>query len=333
MFGKLRSFDVYRKLPSDLTEPTMSGAIVSVASAIIMIILFITEFNEFLKVQTVSEMFIDINRGGEKLKVNIDLVLPRFPCDIVSLDAQDIMGTHHVNVEGDLWKKRIAKDGVAVIETLKHEHVNENELNLDRVKKAYDDEEGCQLVGSIEVNKVPGNFHVSSHAYANILNSVFQMNNVNTIDVSHKINHISFGDDNDLKEIKSRNYGKGVLNPIDGIEKIKPTDLKNIGVMHQYYINVVPTTFEDINGKQLFVHQFTANSNEIQTYMLPALYFRYDLSPVTVKFTLRKESFFRFLVQICAIIGGIFTVAGIIDAVVHKSMVAILKKAQIGKLN
>jgi hypothetical protein len=77
--------------------------------------------------------------------------------------------------------------------------------------------------------------------------------------------------------------------------------------------------------------------------MLPALYFRYsnqnclknryDLSPVTVKFTMRKESFFRFLVQICAIIGGIFTVAGIIDAVIHKSMVAILKKAELGKLS
>jgi len=82
-FTRLKSFDVYRKLPQDLTEATMSGAIgsllfqkfssliffplVSIASTLIMLILFITEFNEFLKVQTVSEMFIDINRGGEKV--------------------------------------------------------------------------------------------------------------------------------------------------------------------------------------------------------------------------------------------------------------------------
>jgi hypothetical protein len=32
-------------------------------------------------------------------------------------------------------------------------------------------------------------------------------------------------------------------------------------------------------------------------------------------------------VQICAIIGGVFTVAGIIDSLVHRSVVAILKKA------
>ena len=42
--NRLKSFDVYRKLPSDLTEPTTSGAIVSVLSTIIMIILFISEF-------------------------------------------------------------------------------------------------------------------------------------------------------------------------------------------------------------------------------------------------------------------------------------------------
>jgi len=187
-------------------------------------------------------------------------------------------------------------------------------------------------VGSIEVNKVPGNFHISSHAYNNILSDVFKTAGINTIDLSHKINHISFGDDKDLKQIKAK-FNKGVLNPLDGEERLKPENLRAVGVMHQYYINVVPTTYEDLGGKQLFVHQFTANSNEIQTYMLPALYFRYDLSPVTVKYTLKKETLFRFLVQICAIIGGIFTVAGIIDAIVHKSVVAILKKAQMGKLS
>jgi hypothetical protein len=308
----------------------MSGAIVSLASAIIMVILFLTEFNEFLKVQTVSEMFIDINRGGEKLNVNIDIILPKFPCDIVSLDAQDIMGSHHINVGGDLFKIRLSRTGEE-LEKIRHES-GSTTIDLARAREAYKAEEGCQLVGSIEVNKVPGNFHISSHAYNNILSQVFNEAGINTIDLSHKIKHISFGDDKDLKQIKAK-FNKGVLNPLDGVERLKPESLKTIGVMHQYYINVVPTTYEDLNGKQLFVHQFTANSNEIQTYMLPALYFRYDLSPVTVKYTLKKETFFRFLVQICAIIGGIFTVAGIIDAIVHKSVVAILKKAQMGKLS
>ena len=40
----------------------------------------------------------------------------------------------------------------------------------------------------------------------------------------------------------------------------------------------------------------------------------------------------HFIIQICAIIGGIFSVTGIIDALVHQSIVAILRKAQSGKV-
>jgi hypothetical protein len=45
--------------------------------------------------------------------------MPKFPCDIVSLDAQDVMGTHHINVAGDLVKRRLSKDG-KFMEELKH---------------------------------------------------------------------------------------------------------------------------------------------------------------------------------------------------------------------
>jgi len=69
------------------------------------------------------------------------------------------------------------------------------------------------------------------------------------------------------------------------------------------------------------------------TNSLPAIYFRYDLSPVFVTITQENKSFLHFLVQVCAIIGGVFTVAGIIDSVLHKSVQTILKKAEMGKLS
>jgi len=33
-----------------------------------MVILFVSELNSYLEIETTSEMFIDINRGGEKVK-------------------------------------------------------------------------------------------------------------------------------------------------------------------------------------------------------------------------------------------------------------------------
>jgi hypothetical protein len=45
------------------------------------------------------------------------------------------------------------------------------------------------------------------------------------------------------------------------------------------------------------------------------IWFRYDLNPITVKYTEYSKPFYSFLTTICAIVGGTFTVAGIIDSV------------------
>jgi len=57
----------------------------------------------------------------------------------------------------------------------------------------------------------------------------------------------------------------------------------------------------------------------------------YELSPIMVKFTEERKSFTHFLTGVCAIIGGVFTVAGIIDALVYHSLRNIKKKIEIGK--
>jgi hypothetical protein len=86
-------------------------------------------------------------------------------------------------------------------------------------------------------------------------------------------------------------------------------------------------------GETFYVNQFTSHSNQVPSPMsLPAAYFRFDMSPVTVKYWQYKDNTMHFLIQICAIIGGIFSVTGIIDAVLHKSIVAILRKANMGKI-
>lgn len=63
---------------------------------------------------------------------------------------------------------------------------------------------------------------------------------------------------------------------------------------------------------------------------MPALWFRYDLSPLTVKYKERGEPFFSFLTAICAVVGGVFTVAGIIDGLLF-SATELYKKVEIGK--
>lgn len=116
-----------------------------------------------------------------------------------------------------------------------------------------------------------------------------------TIDLSHEINHLSFGNQGDLQEIRKK-FKQGLLNPLDGVKRIKNKELKNLGVQHQYYISIVPTIYQDIKSNSYFVNQFTANTNEAQTNQMPAVFFRYEMSPVTVKFTQYYETLWHFLV-------------------------------------
>ncbi|CAG9317000.1 unnamed protein product [Blepharisma stoltei] len=326
--SKLKRFDVYRKLPHDLTEPTLSGAFVSIIACAFMTLLFLTELAEYLKVNTNTEMFVDINRGGEKLVININLTFPKYPCGLLSLDAQDIMGSHVVDVGGAMKKIRLSPEGKNIQEEdmFKGDH---NEGNVQEVKKQIESREGCQLLGHILVNKVPGNFHVSSHAFHNQLHMIIGNDN-SKLDFSHIVHHLSFGDNKDIEFIKNH-FAEGVLSPLDDLKRIRPDSVRD-PLSYEYYIKVVPTTYQTLAGAEYFVHQFTANTNEFSAQGMPAVFFRYDLSPVTVKFTQNQESFFHFVVQVCAIVGGVFTVAGLIDNLLHTSISRILRKRDAGKL-
>jgi hypothetical protein len=324
---KLKKLDVYRKVPTDLTEPTLSGAIVSIVAASFMVLLFFSELSEYLRVTTQSEMFVDVNRGGEKLTINFDITFPRFPCGIMSLDAQDIIGTHIVNVEGSMKKQRIGNDGSSLGD--EDALASGVKFDADAIRKQLERSEGCRMHGYIRVNKVPGNFHISSHAFHEHIHGIVG-GDFSRLDLSHQITHLSFGDNADLSSIRT-SFSEGVLSPLDEFSKMKTTGVRG-SLSYEYYIKVVPTTYLTLDNQEFFVHQFTANTNEYQAHGLPALFFRYDLSPVTVKFSQDQESFFHFLVQVCAIIGGVFTVSGLVEGAIHASMASVLKKSRQGKL-
>ena len=114
LIDKFKSLDVYRKLPPDFVKPTYSGAMLSIISSVIMLLLFLNEFSSYREIKTSSQMFIDVNRGGDKLTINVDVELTHLPCSILSIDIQDVMGSHSVNLEGNIMKYRLDKTGKAI---------------------------------------------------------------------------------------------------------------------------------------------------------------------------------------------------------------------------
>ena len=60
--------------------------------------------------------------------------------------------------------------------------------------------------------------------------------------------------------------------------------------------------------------------------------FNFEFSPITEYITQNHKNLVEFLISICAIIGGVYTIAGIVDSAIHKS-VSLVFKSRIGKLS
>lgn len=190
-------------------------------------------------------------------------------------------------------------------------------------QKIKDEEgEGCNIYGSLEVNKVAGNFHFIKSFHQSSIHIpdllAFQEDSYN---ISHKINKLAFG-----------GYYPGIVNPLDGVHWYQESP----NGMYQYFIKVVPTIYTNIRGYTIQSNQFSVTehykSPEVGRRSLPGVFFFYDLSPIKVTFTETHISFLHFMTNVCAIVGGIFTVAGIVDSFIYHGHKALRKKMEIGKL-
>ena len=95
------------------------------------------------------------------------------------------------------------------------------------------------LHGHFKVNKVSGNFHFGpskSFQHAHLYTFDLMSFTTESFNISHRVNQISFGDD-----------FPGLESPLDGTERLMPKD-EGSG-MFQYYVQVVPTGYERLNGE------------------------------------------------------------------------------------
>jgi hypothetical protein len=66
-------------------------------------------------------------------------------------------------------------------------------------------------------------------------------------------------------------------------------------------------------------YQYAMNHNSSPTNtMFGAIYFRYDIDCITVKYTRKSRSLTHFLINICAILGGVFAVIGIFHSLAQQ---------------
>ncbi|EFJ50127.1 hypothetical protein VOLCADRAFT_80399 [Volvox carteri f. nagariensis] len=383
--SKLKALDAYPKINEDFFTKTMSGGIITIVASVVMVLLFLSELRLYMTTQSVHELSVDVGRG-EKIQIHFDLTFPKVPCSWLSLDAMDISGELHLDLDHDVYKQRLSANGSPVKEVEKHNveatkkvvPVNGTEnstatpvcgscygaedrqgdccntcdevraayrrkgwalANVDHIEQCAHDlytesikeqtGEGCHMWGMLEVNKVAGNFHFApgrSYQQGSMhVHDIAPFGDA-VIDFRHTVNKLSFG----------APY-PGMKNPLDnakaGYKSAAATG------MYQYFLKVVPTSYTGIDNKTLATNQFSVTENFRESSQggagktLPGVFFFYDLSPIKVRIVEHSSSFLSFLTSVCAIVGGVFTVSGIVDAFIYTSTRLIRKKMELGKFS
>ncbi|KAL9403457.1 hypothetical protein Peur_000429 [Populus x canadensis] len=251
-------------------------------------------------------------------------------------DLRDDHGHHdHESYYGDRDTDSLVKtmEGLVApiaMESQRHALEHKPENATEHVKRPAPSAGGCRIEGYVRVKKVPGNLVISARSGAHSFDST-QMN------LSHVISHFSFGMKvlprvmSDVKRLIphiGRSHDK-----LNGRSFINHHDV-GANVTIEHYLQVVKTEVvtrrSSAEHKLIEEYEYTAHSSLAQTVYMPTAKFHFELSPMQVLITENPKSFSHFITNVCAIIGGVFTVAGILDSILHNTF-RMMKKVELGK--
>lgn len=356
---RARKFDIYSKVHDDYRVKTRTGGFISLMASSVSLFLILQAIVEYTTVEIVDHVMVN-TKLYEKLPISINITFHHLRCDEISVDSVDAVNDVVFHAEtGRMNKTDLGPNGVpsggdyVVPEgecgTCHEASANAEKMNLrtmccntcDMLKKAYRAmaipyyhmlahadvcarNTGCQVHGSVNVSKWGGNLHVAlgssrlrSGRHAHEFNIKDAGDGFNT---SHTIHRLRFGD----KDVPS----------IDSILEGTSASENHGAYMFHYYIKLVPTLFVDQYGEETMTHQYSVAEKRQDTINaagqisgLPGVYFVYSLNPFLVVKQEKTVPLNELLTSICAIIGGIFTLAGLLDKLLFS--LNIFKKFQI----
>lgn len=180
------------------------------------------------------------------------------------------------------------------------------------------DHPGCNIAGHLLLDRVPGNFHIQARSPHHDL--VPHMTNV-----SHVVHHLSIGEPVAERLIEQGKVGL----PSDVKEKLKPMNgnvyvTRNLHEAYHHYLKVITTNIDGLRfGKRtLRAYQVLQNS-QLSLYrhdVIPEAKFIYDLSPIAVSYRTTSRHWYDYLTSVLAIIGGTFTMVGLLESSVYATV-------------
>jgi len=145
MWAKFKEYDLYRRIPKDLTETTTHGTILSICASIFMLVLFIAELWAFLSLQFSTNVVLDPNTN-QLLRINFNITVLDIPCEYATIDVVDVLGTRNDNVTVNINKWTVDANGL---------RRNYEGRNLEQRDLQHDVHHNLELLHSNGVHATP----------------------------------------------------------------------------------------------------------------------------------------------------------------------------------
>ncbi|KAI8991846.1 endoplasmic reticulum vesicle transporter-domain-containing protein [Mycotypha africana] len=310
MFRKLAekaaAIDAFPKVEEDNEKRSEKGGLLTVLVGLCLFFLTMSEFSDYYKVHTEYTFLVD-SAIDTKMQVNIDITVAT-PCPSLLVHVVDATGQRQ-RLTQDL---KLIPAEFQVGTATKYKQVDDPKYIHEIIKAAsgrkYDHEVAkdmgaCRLYGSLNVNKVASNLHITAdgHGYANFGHTSHEIMNF-----THRIDEFSFGQ-----------LYPNLVNPLDDSVEIAETTFE----VFQYSISVVPTTYIDRRNNILLTNQYSVTDSHKKFYegqAVPGIFFKYDIEPISVQIReTHQQSLLHFIVRLCGIIGGSAITVGAIYTLVN----------------
>ncbi|KAI1948559.1 serine/threonine protein kinase, CMGC, dual-specificity [Ophidiomyces ophidiicola] len=344
----LRTFDAFPKTKPTYTTATRRGGQWTVLIVIFCGALVCSELVTWYR-GTENQHF-SVEKGvSHEIQMNLDAVV-RMPCDAIRVDMQDAAGDmifagqllHKEPTSWDVWNRELnfagrggsrqyqtlsAEDNARLSEQEEDQHVGHvlGEVRRSRKRqfpkgpkiRSHDTVDSCRLYGSLEGNKVQGNFHITARGfgYFDIQGGV----ELHQLNFTHLITELSFGP-----------HYSTLMNPLD---KTMASTEDNF-YRYQYYMSVVPTIYtragtvdpysqrlpdpSTITPSQrrntIFTNQYAVTSQSRllpkTMHSVPGIFFKFDIEPILLVISEERGSFLALLVRLVNVVSGVLVAGG-----------------------
>eukprot|EP00466_Bigelowiella_natans_P019140 jgi/Bigna1/68059/fgenesh1_pg.5_\ len=297
----VRRVDFYPKYDSENVRSvqTTSGAILSLCTGLVILYLIYCETLAYSKVTRTDHVGVDLK--------NLHLVV------------QDVLGNIQESSLDSTKKIPLSASGnpVNISETI--EPSSSSSSSSPRSAGLRRDK-GCRIEAKINLRKVKGNFHVTLGRAEKLpdgrLVHHFSMADAKMFRAQHTIHELSFGSEYE-----------GRRNALDG-------HIASVGDSpghYQYFLKIVPTLFKGRKGNVIDSAQFAVTHQQTpvevgrrnSAHIIPGVFFVYEISAYMVTVTETQMHWTSFLISVCAVVGGTFTIAGVASAVLHHGVKAL----------